>query len=297
MDFDLLNLLNETSDLSGVAQSVGYGQDMATAAELAQMQAQYPDWLNQLTGVTQGAPSLPPGVSSLLKTVTGGNGSGGSLLGTALGGLLGSTNGAKQAGTTTVTQAPWSGQQPFLLDAFQKAKDASSGGPLQTRANANYQAGLQGPMQNPMLGMDNPYLVKTIDNANSDVNRAMLPAMNQANRASGSFGNSGVADIYGKALTDAYSRNATSMRMLDYTNQQGLNENAVNRTLGLTTGANTFAAQPAQNYAQTIQGNYGGSTSTPYYNNPVLGAMGGMQIGNQIGYGLGQTQIGANLGF
>lgn len=213
-------------------------------------------------------------------------GTGGSLLGTALGGLLGATNGSKQSGTTTTSMEPWKGQQPYLLDAFERARTAANS-PLIGQGQSNYMNVLKGPTVNPMLGMDNPYLKGMIDNANSDVTRAMMPAMNQANYASGSFGNSGVADTYSKNLTDAYSRNATNLRFQDYTNQQNLQQQAVNNTLGFTSNANNYAAQPAQNYAQTVQGNYGGTTTTPYYSNPLSGILGGAMVGNKIGSNLG----------
>lgn len=247
------------------------------------------DWLKSQFG---GPNSLLNSIKSLGGTgASAGSGTGqsnNSLLGTALGGLLGSMNGAKQAGTTTVTQEPWAGQQPYLLDAFKKAQTAAGGSPLQTQANTNYSSVLSGPTTNPMLGMDNPYLTSAINNANADVTRAFMPAVNQANRASGSFGNSGVADTYGKNMADAYSRNSTSMRMQDYTNQQNLQQQAVNNTLGFTQNANTYAAQPSQNYANTVGGqNFGMARSEPYFNNPINGIMGGAMVGNSIGSNLG----------
>jgi hypothetical protein len=58
-----------------VSSVAGYGQNMATAAELAQMQAQYPDWYNALTGVTDIGIS-PSNIWSAFKAATG-SGSGG----------------------------------------------------------------------------------------------------------------------------------------------------------------------------------------------------------------------------
>lgn len=263
-----------TTSASEAASALGFNspETMLSSINPAWTGASFGTMLNNAGNIVNGARSLSGG---------------GSLLGTALGGLLGSMNGAKQAGTTTTTQTPWAGQQPYLLDAFERARTSANGTPLQTQANANYSSVLSGPTKNPMLGMDNPYLTKAIDNANTDVTRAMMPAIDQANHASGSFGNSGVADTYGKNLTDAYSRNATGMRMQDYTNQQNLYQQAVGNTLGFTSNANNYTAQPAQNYAQTIQGNYGSSTTTPYFNNPMAGIMGGAMVGNKIGANLG----------
>lgn len=284
---DVLGDFPGSSATDGVGNSIADLMN-ANAGASAVTPTTVSNWLQQTLGIN---PISSVG-QSLLKSLIGGSAggsgsSGNSLLGTALGGLLGSLNGSKQAGTTTVTQEPWSGQQPYLLDAFKKAQAAANGSSLQTQANTNYQSVLSGPTTNPMLGMDNPYLTSAINNANADVTRAFMPAVNQANRASGSFGNSGVADTYGKNMADAYSRNATTMRMQDYTNQQNLQQQAVNNTLGFTSNANNYAAQPSQNYAQTVQGHYGGQTTTPYYNNPLSGIMGGAMVGNSIGSNLG----------
>lgn len=212
----------------------------------------------------------------------GGTGTGqGSLLGAILGGLAGSYGGAKQDGTINTTQTPWGPQQPYLLDAWEKAKQASNN-PINTQAQSNYQSVLQGPTTNPYLGMDNPYLQKQIDNTNADVTRAMMPAMNQANKASGSFGNSGVADIYSKNMTDAYSRNANDMRFKDYYAQMQLQKDAVNNTLGFTQGSSAFNAAPAQDYAKTVQGNYGGTKSEPYFTNPASSILGGATLGYNL---------------
>ena len=201
--------------------------------------------------------------------------------GTALGGLLGYL-GARNAPTSTTTVSePWLPQQPFLLDAFNQAA-AAKGSPISAKANENYTQLLQQPVVNPMLGMDNPYLTKSIDLANQDVTRAMNPAIIQANRASGSYGNSGIADIYGKKLTDAYANNATNMRLADYTNQQNLQQQAVNNTLGFTTNAQNWASQPASNYANTVRGTYGGSSTTPLYSNTTSGLLGGALVGNKL---------------
>ena len=234
-----------------------------------------PDWLK----------NAPDAVKKLFSSaVSGATGTGnGSLLGAGAGALAGLLGGAKQAGTTDVTQTPWGPQQPFLLDAWSKAKAASeANNPIQSQANSNFQSVLSGPTVNPMLGMDNPYLTKAIDNANADVTRAMMPAMIQANKASGSFGNSGVADIYGKAMTDAYSKNANDMRYKDYYAQQQLQKDAVGNTLGFTTGSSQFNAAPAQDYAKTVQGSYGGTTSSPYFTNPASSMLGGATLGYNL---------------
>lgn len=248
------------------------------------------DWLkSQLGGPGSNTSTIQNAIKAFTSggaSGTGGNsllGGNGSLLGAGAGALAGLLGGAKQAGTTDVTQTPWGPQQPFLLDAWAKAKAASeANNPLRNQAESNYQSVLQGPTKNPMLGLDNPYLQTQIDNANNDVTRAMMPAMIQANKASGSFGNSGVADIYGKAMTDAYSKNANDMRYKDYYAQQQLQKDAVGNTLGFTTGSSAFNAAPAQDYAKTVQGNYGGTTSSPYFTNPASSMLGGATLGYNL---------------
>ena len=261
-------------------QTIGQGTSLAGSAASSGIL----DWLKQQ------ATSDPMGkASQLLKAVTGTGaaagggllGGGGSPLGALLGGLAGSYGGAKQDGTINTTQTPWGPQQPYLLDAWEKAKQASNN-PINTQAQSNYQQVLQGPTTNPYLGADNPYLQKQIDNTNADVTRAMMPAMTQANKASGSFGNSGVADIYSKNMTDAYSRNANDMRFKDYYAQMQLQKDAVNNTLGFTQGSSAFNAAPAQDYAKTVQGNYGGTKSEPYFTNPASSILGGATLGYNL---------------
>ena len=261
-------------------QTIGQGTSLAGSAASSGIL----DWLKQQ------ATSDPMGkASQLLKAVTGTGaaagggllGGGGSPLGALLGGLAGSYGGAKQDGTINTTQTPWGPQQPYLLEAWEKAKQASDN-PINTQAQSNYQSVLQGPTTNPYLGADNPYLQKQIDNTNADVTRAMMPAMTQANKASGSFGNSGVADIYSKNMTDAYSRNANDMRFKDYYAQMQLQKDAVNNTLGFTQGSSAFNAAPAQDYAKTVQGNYGGTKSEPYFTNPASSILGGATLGYNL---------------
>ena len=191
---------------------------------------------------------------------------GGTLLGglgaAGLGAALGSINGAKQSGTSVTTTEPWSAQQPYLKDLFAKAQSTYNGqpsiNPLQTQAlseagnSADPTAGWFGAGgkvgTNPYAG-SNPYLQQSIDYANEDTNRAFMPLMNQANHASGSFGNSGVADYYSKNLAEQFGRNSTTARMQDYTAQQQLGENDINRRYGAAMNTPTLANQTLQNSA------------------------------------------------
>lgn len=94
----------------------------------------------------------------------------------------------------------------------------------------------QGAGSNP-FGANNPFLTQAIDSASADATRnfqtTVQPAMAAAQRASGSFGNSAVGEMERNAYSD-FGRNlgniANSARMQDYTAQQQLAENALNRT-------------------------------------------------------------------
>ena len=228
----------------------------------------------------------------------------GSGLATLAGGLLGGINGSKQTGTQTSTQAPWSPQQPYLTDMFAKAKAASDSGaasPYETSALQGMQGFANGPKTNPYAGVDNPYLTQTINNASQDAMRNLMPMYDQAQRASGSFGNSGVAEIFGRTAADTLGKIATNARMQDYGTQQQLGENAVNRTVSslgpLFSAGQNSASNPWTNinkYGQAITGSYGGTSSQPIYTNPVSNMLGGGLLGSQVYRNLMMPQQGSN---
>lgn len=210
------------------------------------------------------------------------------------GGLLGSLNGAKQTGESTTTQAPWSAQQPYLLDMFQKAQQTQAGGaasmsPQERQALQTMGQVASGPTSNPYFGVDNPYLKGVIDNASQDVMRNLMPMMNRANIASGSFGNSGIAETFGRTAASELGKIATGTRFTDYTNQQQLGENAANRTTGMlgplySAGQNSAANPWANlaNYGKAVTGSYGSQTTNPIYTNPTANVLGGALLGSQI---------------
>ena len=125
----------------------------------------------------------------------------------------------------------------------------------------NPQAGASNPYlqaQNPLAQAENPYLQKQIDAASADVTRnyrdAVMPQMDAARARSGSFGNSGLEFVQQRAQDDLAKQlgNISSgMRMQDYTQRQGLQENAVNRLYqgGATLQSQQYGAgqQQAQN--------------------------------------------------
>ena len=75
---------------------------------------------------------------------------------------------------------------------------------------------------NPYLGMNNPYLTNAINSASEDAMRNMQPMFNSQNRASGSFGNSGLAEYQARTAANTLGNISNNMRYQDYTNQANL---------------------------------------------------------------------------
>jgi hypothetical protein len=180
----------------------------------------------------------------------------------------------------------------------------------------------------------NPYLQGSIDAALGDTvrnyNLTTQPAFNNAMVNSGSFGNSGVQQMNQEAqrqLQTSLGRQANDMRYGDYWNDLNFNKNVYDTTfnqnqqqfqngLNLLNLGNT-ASQQNLGFGTTIQNapmnyyqgfadiangigqGYGTSTSTTRANgSPLMGALGGAQLGARIfgaapsvndgGYSLGQ---------
>jgi len=119
----------------------------------------------------------------------------------------------------------------------------------------------QGAGSNP-FGANNPFLTQAIDSASADATRnfqtTAQPAIAAAQRASGSFGNTAVGEMERNAYSD-FGRNlgniASGMRMQDYTAQQQLAENALNRTQANNQfNSSLSAADLARNMAGQFQG-------------------------------------------
>lgn len=211
------------------------------------------------------------------------------------GGLLGLLGGDdKPAGQRTTTQDPWGPQQPYLTDLYRKAQEAAGYGnqltPDQVSAQTEMGKWASGENMNPMLGVNNPYLEQVINNSSQDVMRNLQPMINRANAASGSFGNSGVAETYGRTAADQLGKIATDTRYQDYTRQQGLFENDSNRRIAALSPflgqANYEQNLPWANldkYKGIISGSPGRSESTPYFTNTANNVFGGAGAGTWLG--------------
>jgi hypothetical protein len=162
--------------------------------------------------------------------------------------------------------------------------------PDQIAAQSELGKWASGENMNPLLGVNNPYLEGVINNSSQDVMRNLMPMINKANAASGSFGNSGVAETYGRTAADQLGQIATNTRYQDYTRQQGLFENDANRRiaalqpfLGQANLEQQLPWQNLKNYRDVITAGNGGSTSTPYFTNTTSNVLGGVGVGSWIG--------------
>lgn len=171
----------------------------------------------------------------------------------------------------------------------------------------------------------NPYLQKSIDDSLADTTRAYnmtaQPAFNNAMVRSGSFGNSGVQQMneYGQQqLQNSLGRQANDMRSQNYQFDQQFDRGVYNDTfgqqqqqfqnglnlLGMQSGANTqnlglgtqIQNTPLNYYqgfnqqANSIGQGYGTSSgSSSASGSPLMGALGGYQLGNSIAKNIGGT--------
>lgn len=116
------------------------------------------------------------------------------------------------------------------------------------------------PGTNPMMGQNNPYLSQQIDSAQGDLarnwNQVAAPQWASSMQGSGSFGNSGVASAQALAM-EGLQRNmgniGQNMRFQDYSQQQQLQENNLNRGLQ----AQTTNAGLGESYAGRNDSMYG----------------------------------------
>lgn len=169
------------------------------------------------------------------------------------------------------------GMAPWQDQAYQaQATRAMQGSPIMSGANQALQGFFgnqgQGATQNPYgnvsagtnqyAGMNNPYLQQQIDSAQGDLarnwNQVAAPQWASSMQQSGSFGNSGVASAQALAM-EGLQRNmgniGQNMRFQDYTQQQQLAENALNRGLqAQTTNAGLGESYAGRNDAMYGQG-------------------------------------------
>lgn len=218
----------------------------------------------------------------------------------------------QQYGTAQSATNPYIGQtsayapMPGQVGAAQAATSNPYLG--MTTQQVGYQAA-QGAGANP-YGMGNPYLQTAIDSAQADANRAFqnstMPAFDRQMQASGSFGNTGVQQMQQQAMSD-HGRNlgniASGMRMQDYTQQQQLAENALNRQQQMSQFNASNALQAGQFNAGLNAGdiarNLGALSQLGMFNAGQLNNMGQFNASlgnnaNQFNASLGASDLSRN---
>jgi hypothetical protein len=169
--------------------------------------------------------------------------------------------------------------------------------------------GAQSAGQNAFAG-SNPYLTQAIDAGAQDVIRnyqmAIAPQRDRAEAMSGNFGNTGTQQFRledQRNLGQTLANQANSMRMQDYTQQQGLAESALNRQQGLNqfNAGNQFQANMANAgfNAGDLSRNLGATTQLGMFNAGQLNNMGQFNAGlnqgtQQFNAGLGQADLTRN---
>lgn len=184
------------------------------------------------------------------------------------------------------------------------------------------------------LGFTNPYLDKSVEDSLGDTvkawNMVQQPAFNSAMVRSGSFGNSGLQqmnDFGRQQLLNSLGRQANDMRSNNYQFDQNFDRGVYNDSfaqgqqqfqnglnlIGMQNGANqqnlgfgnTIQNTPFNYYtgfantANSIGQGYGNSNaSMSASGSPLMGALGGWQLGSQFGKSFGGWGGGSgNYGF
>jgi hypothetical protein len=208
------------------------------------------------------------------------------------------------------TKNQFIGNDPSAINSF-IGKFADYSNPyegLQPGTANKYEGASTNIVNNPMLGMNNPYLTSAIDNASSDTirnfNKAIAPNTDAAFARAGAFGGSAWGEQTSenqRNLADTLSKQATNARMSDYTNQQGLmNQNAQFQT-GVNQSDLSRNAGLAQNQLgmnqQNWQTNAGLNQNAANLNQNTWQAnLGALQNQNSLASQNWQANLGAQQG-
>ena len=239
-------------------------------------------------------------------------GTGTAILGAAAIGALASKKGGG-VGQTTVNNAPWIEQQPYLLNLFERANSlygqsaqspetlaamqrmrerAMSGDNLTTQAQGQIGRTISGDYLHPS---SNPYLAAA-------VSQALDPVQARVNSTfGGGGGNNFGSSAHAETLTKQLANTALPFYMQNYQQER-------DRQMGATAAAPSMAYadldplfQVGQmqtqapwdqlaRYQGAVSGNYGGVSTQPYYKpNPYMDAL-GMGISAYGAYNMGQTR-------
>lgn len=175
-------------------------------------------------------------------------------------GTFGGSSGTVQ---TQGTNTPWSGVQPYLLDAFQKAQ-----------ANYNTQSA-PGSIVNQAQGAVGSTLNAPLDpSQNPNFKASVQDALGQAGSAfAGQYGGAAGTNLGNSGYQEALARGLGATATNAYANQYNANAQQRLQASALAPG---LAAQPLQSYIQALSGQGGSQTTqqTPYFTNPLASLLG-----------------------
>jgi hypothetical protein len=217
----------------------------------------------------------------------------------ALGALSG-----KKGGTTTQTSEPWGGVKPFLYDLYDQARGQFFA-PQQAQGMIAQRA-LDG---NSLVGQAQDQLGNTLrgDYLNPERNPAFRASIQDALGLAGStfakqyggaagqnLGNSGYQEALARGLgataTNAYA-NAYGQERQNQLNAMQLAPSIGFADLNQLAASEQMPWQRLAGYQAALSGSGGGTTQTPYFQNPLATAM-GMGIGGLTMYnGMNQANM------
>ena len=235
-------------------------------------------------------------------------------------GLVGGMMSGKKSGSTTTTNEPWAGQQPYLTDLYSRAGAQSNQpfySPTTTGLQNQYLSGSQNLASggtSPLFNQASGELSKTLAGGYSNpfAGSMMTDAANMARSSINSqfqgdnFGNSSHQERLGRGITNAIMPYASQMHENERNRQMGAAQLApvfgsqeFNQDLarvgqlGQATQASAgFDQAPwdaLQRYQSLISGGGYGQTTQPYYTNQGANALGmglgGLALYNQLGGG------------
>lgn len=221
----------------------------------------------------------------------------GSLAGGIFGGILGGAGGgSRPAGSTTVvnntTQDIPDWLKPYVTSNISSAQKAISGlgdtSALTNLAAPQIASTIHGDYLN-----SNPYLDQIYQHGADVIGRNVDSRF----EASGRYGSGSHASSLAEPLAGLYG----SLYGTNYQNERGRQVAAATNAPAFTSGAVTAALSPYSQFANLIPGlrTSSGSTSTPYFTNPMGNILGGALLGSQLLGGSGFGSLfggGAGLG-
>jgi hypothetical protein len=236
------------------------------------------DFYNNYLGLSgsEGGGLLNSG-TNLLKSLGGGGGF--SLPGAGLGALAGLLGGSKQAGTTTTIQDIPDWLKPYVMGNLNAATAKS--------IELGAQTPLLGPAQDEMMKTikgdylrpeSNPYLKDTVNDALGQVQSRFNSQYMNMQGGGDNMLNSG----FQEGLVRNLSATALPMYNQNYQTERNRQFGAATTAPDYTTSQYNAAFSPFTAYSQLTKG-MGSQTTSPYFTNPLAGALGGAALGSQFG--------------